>query len=107
MVIRTAPHREALLWATAVTLLSGCTESGAGSGADARAGGDADLARGVAAERYQEHDFGVVLADAQLLRHEFTLENSSGKPIQVLRAAALRPCCSAIGPLPQTIPPNG
>jgi hypothetical protein len=48
-----------------------------------------------------------VLALGQTLRHEFTVENTSDRPLRFLAARALTPCCSAIGPLPDSIPPGG
>jgi hypothetical protein len=55
----------------------------------------------------QEHDFGVILADGQTLRHEFELRNGTDRPVHVVGGAALIPCCSAIGPLPRVIPAHG
>ncbi len=63
-------------------------------------------AQDVEARRCQEHDLGVILADGQVLRREFTLKNPTGVPIHLVRATALTPCCSAIGPLPPEIPPR-
>ncbi len=55
----------------------------------------------------QEHDFGVILADAQTLRHGFTLHNPTDEPFRVLHGRALTPCCSGIETLPQRIPARG
>jgi hypothetical protein len=48
-----------------------------------------------------------VLAHGQTLRHEFELRNPSGKPLRILGAEALTPCCSSIDKLPDTVPANG
>ena len=55
----------------------------------------------------QEHDFGTVLAQGQTLQHKFLLKNATKTPIRLVRGTALTPCCSAIGPLPESIPPQG
>ena len=55
----------------------------------------------------QVHDLGVIFAQGQTLRHEFTLKNESKRPLRLIGAAALTPCCSSIGPLPGSIPPTG
>ncbi len=54
----------------------------------------------------QEHDFGVVLAEGQTLRHEFTLKNSTDRPLRIIRGTAFTPCCSALEPMPESLPPN-
>jgi len=54
----------------------------------------------------QEFDFGTVLARGQALRHDFTLSNRTDKPLNLLKAGSSTPCCSAIGPVPKTIPPG-
>ena len=51
-------------------------------------------------------DFGPVLARGQTLRHEFTLSNPSNRPIRVLGAEAMTPCCSAVESIPDAIPPQ-
>ncbi|MGC8638373.1 MAG: DUF1573 domain-containing protein [Isosphaeraceae bacterium] len=55
----------------------------------------------------QVHDLGVIFAQGQTLRHEFTLKNESKRPLRLIGAAALTPCCSSVGPLPGSIPPAG
>jgi len=55
----------------------------------------------------QDHEFGTVLAAGQLLAHQFTITNPTGKPIQLLSGKALTPCCSSIGPIPRVTPPYG
>ncbi len=55
----------------------------------------------------ETHDFGTVLAQGQNLTHSFILKNPSASPRRILGAMALTPCCSSIGPLPQSIPPGG
>lgn len=49
-------------------------------------------------------DFGSVLAQDQILRHEFTLRNLSARPVRLLGSEAQVPCCSAIEPIPPVIP---
>jgi hypothetical protein len=51
------------------------------------------------------HDLGVVLARGQTITHEFTLRNHSDKPLRLLGAQALFPCCSSVGELPDAVPP--
>ena len=55
----------------------------------------------------QEHDFGTVLAQGQVLRHDFTIRNPSDRAIRLVRGTAFTSCCSAVGPLPDMIPPSG
>jgi hypothetical protein len=55
----------------------------------------------------QEHDLGTILAQGQSLSYEFTVRNATERPIRLLRGTALTPCCSAVGPLPELIPPMG
>jgi len=52
-------------------------------------------------------DFGSVLSRGQTLNHEFVLRNPTDRTIKLLKAEALTPCCSAVGPLPPSIPPGG
>ena len=71
----------ALLCSALAVPISGC----APSDPDARAIlGDVP---GLAGSRSEEHDLGVVLAEGQTLRHEFTLENPTDRPVRLLRAA--------------------
>jgi hypothetical protein len=53
------------------------------------------------------HDLGPVLARGQTIRHDFTLRNPSDRPLRIVGAEALVPCCSAVGPLPESVPPHG
>lgn len=53
------------------------------------------------------HDFGLVVGKGQVLRREFNLRNPSDKPLHVLGAAALSPCCSRIGTPSKLVPPAG
>ena len=69
---------------------------------DADPGGPSDRATDAT-----EHDFGQIVAEGQALRHEFAFSNPGDRPIHLLGATALTPCCSAIGPLPESIPPGG
>lgn len=55
----------------------------------------------------QSYDFGTILADGQTLHHEFVLRNTAGRPIRPIGSKAVTPCCSSIGPLPESIPPGG
>jgi hypothetical protein len=54
-----------------------------------------------------EHDFGPVLAEHQALEHEFTLSNPTSRAVRLVSAEARTPCCSSLGPLPESIPPQG
>jgi hypothetical protein len=60
-----------------------------------------------AASVVEEHDFGPVIAHGQSLRHEFVLKNPSARPVRLLKATALTPCCSSVGSLPELVPPHG
>ncbi|CAN5901197.1 hypothetical protein BH23PLA1_BH23PLA1_27500 [soil metagenome] len=51
-------------------------------------------------------DFGTTLSRGQELRHEFTLINPTDRSIRLLKAESLMPCCSAVGPFPETIRPD-
>ena len=53
--------------------------------------------------RVEVHDFGIILATGQTLSHQFCLSNSLNRPLQILDARALTPCCSTIDPLPKAI----
>lgn len=55
----------------------------------------------------QAHDFGTILSEGQSLRHEFSIRNPSHLPMRLIRGEALTPCCSSLGPLPDSIPPHG
>jgi len=101
MVVR----RSALLCPALAVLALGCSRSVGEQELSAILGNPAEPQE-IEARRYQEHDLGVILADGQVLRHEFTLKNPTGAAIRLLRATALTPCCSAIGPLPKEIPPR-
>ncbi len=57
--------------------------------------------------RSMAYDFGTVLAHRQMLEHEFRIRNLSNRWIRVLTAEALTPCCSSIGPLTKSVPPDG
>ena len=52
-------------------------------------------------------DFGTVLARGQTLDHAFVFENGTDRPVRLLGAEALTPCCSAVGPIPESVPPGG
>ncbi len=54
-----------------------------------------------------EHDLGPVLASGQTIHHEFTLRNKSDRPLALLKGSSMTPCCSAVGPLPKSVPPRG
>ena len=55
----------------------------------------------------QADDLGIVLTRGQTIRHEFVLRNPTAKPVRVLGAQALMPCCSRIVTVPATIPARG
>jgi Protein of unknown function (DUF1573) len=66
------------------------------------------IRRGGDKARFEEFDFGPVLARGQTLHHEFTFTNPTKRPIRLTGATASTPCCSQIGPLPrEPIPPGG
>lgn len=70
--------------------------------------GDTDSPHREAGPRDPVHDFGTVLASGEtLLQHKFVLENPTDRPIRLEASAALTPCCSTIGPAPETIPAHG
>lgn len=52
------------------------------------------------------HDFGPVLANDQVLHHDFRIKNISNRSVRLERAVAHSPCCSAVGPIPEVIPPG-
>lgn len=58
-------------------------------------------------ERPDEHDFGVVLADGQLLRHSFTFKNNLNKQMNIKNVLASTPCCSDIESVALTSLPPG
>lgn len=62
-------------------------------------------ARPGASER--NFDFGTILASGQSLEHRFTLVNTGSRPLRLLTAEALTPCCSSIDPVPESIPAGG
>ena len=53
----------------------------------------------------QEHDFGVVLAEGETLRHEFTLKNSTDRPLSDNPWYSLHALLSALEPMPESVPP--
>ena len=55
----------------------------------------------------QAHDFGMIISEDQTLRYEFVLRNPTDRLIRLTRGMALTPCCSSLGPLPESIPPGG
>jgi hypothetical protein len=55
----------------------------------------------------QVHDFGKIFSEDQSLRHEFTIRNPSDRAVRLIGAVAVTPCCSMIGPLPDSIPSKG
>lgn len=90
--------------ALAMILASGCGTSSSVS--------DEELAALLAppeptGSRELVHDFGPILAHGQTLRHEFTLANPTDRPLKIVSAQAQTPCCSAVGPHPEMIPPGG
>jgi hypothetical protein len=91
---------------TLLSLVSGCSATSSGelslSPIVAESARKAD-----SSTSSQAHDFGTVISEDQTLRHEFTIRNPSDRAIRLIRGRALTPCCSSIGPLPESIPPNG
>ena len=55
----------------------------------------------------QTFDLGAVLVHGQTLTHTFTLENPTKTTVRLLKAVALKPCCSAVGAIQDSIPPGG
>jgi hypothetical protein len=100
------PGCSVLLCSALLIPWSGCTTST--QGLESADPSDRD-ARRITPSNYttQELNLGSVLGHGQILRHEFTLTNSSDRTIRVLRASSSFPCCASIGPLPATIPPRG
>ncbi len=96
----------------ALMLLAGCAPAASSSDADVEIllrALSSDAAAAAPDTSDYSHDFGPVLARGQTLRHEFTLRNLNGKPLRILDAEALTPCCSEIErkTLPQAVPPGG
>jgi len=54
-----------------------------------------------------KHDVGRVLSTGQELRHRFRLTNPTDQPLSLVNPTAFTPCCSSIGPVPNTLPPGG
>lgn len=52
-------------------------------------------------------DYGFVLARGQELCHEFIYHNDESRPIRILSAVALTPCCSRIEAAPDPVAPGG
>lgn len=52
-------------------------------------------------------DLGVVLARGQSIRHEFVLRNPTARPIRLLGARPLTPCCSDLDSIPEVVPGGG
>lgn len=52
----------------------------------------------------QEHNFGTILAEGQILTHVFKLANASAKPMRVVNAVAQAPCCSRFESVPRVVP---
>ena len=95
----------AVLCRAVLCLRSGCNRSTLQSDAASLFPGPTSQAD-PSGQRVQVHDFGLVLAHGQTLRHDFILTNPTSHPIRLLKATTSAPCCSAIGPLPKSIPPD-
>jgi hypothetical protein len=63
--------------------------------------------QGRSAPELREHDLGIVLSRGQTIKHEFRLVNSTDRPVRVLDAQALMPCCSEVTAVPSSIPAHG
>jgi hypothetical protein len=70
-----------------------------------RASGTPDRAQPAAPEESM-HDLGPILTTGQVLRHEFRLRNDLDRPLKILGAQSLTPCCSAVGSLPAAVLPG-
>ncbi len=55
----------------------------------------------------REHDLGIVLTRGQTIEHVFRLLNPTDRPVKVLDAHALTPCCSEIAKVSRSIPAHG
>lgn len=102
--------RRSIALALVLTAVPGCSEPGSIPDLDLDL--DQLVSRGKsgpvrAGAEQPEHDFGPVLAGKKVLRHEFTLSNPTDRPVRLLSAEARTPCCSTIGPLPESISPGG
>jgi len=75
-------HHTLLLCCALAIQLFGCTKSSS----ESTRGAIRPIATGArdpvaAGPLHQEHDLGLILADAQTLRHEFTLQNPTDQPV--------------------------
>ena len=55
----------------------------------------------------QLYAFGTIFSEGQSLRHEFVVRNPLDHPVRLIRGIAVTPCCSSIGPIPDSIPARG
>jgi hypothetical protein len=93
-----------LLCFALLVVLSGCAEPSSSTDvAPPNGGSTADAA----ATPTAEFDFGPTLALGKSLEHRFTLSNPTGRAIRLARATSSTPCCSAISPLPRSVPAGG
>lgn len=105
--------QSASLITVALALGGGCTQPGAGTVSD-KAIEPPGAKKPPTAERetgpvvsITEFDFGRVLARGQTLQHDFVIKNRSPRPVRLAGVTSSRPCCSEIGPVPESIPPGG
>lgn len=90
-----------------VILAQGCAPSRSEVDADVAAILDRARAASSPGRAVLTEDLGPTLARGQEIRHAFRIENPTDRPWKVVGAEALTPCCSAIGALPESIPPGG
>ena len=92
-----------------MVFIAGCArdEVGYDLGGEVTPGGvSIRMTEPVAGPTERHHDFGPILTLGQELRHRFTLSNPTDRSVRILRAEALTPCCSALGPVPEAIAPG-
>ena len=53
------------------------------------------------------HGFGTLICDGRAVEHTFRISNPLSEPLRVVRALAMVPCCSALGPIGSTVPAQG
>ena len=105
-----ALHCIALHCIALLAIFTGCAPRSTETEADVNAllaTASTDQDSGAAGLGVTEHNFGSILARGQTLSHDFRLINHSRKTVRLSNATALTPCCSAVGPWPQSIPPGG
>jgi hypothetical protein len=88
-------------------IASGCSKGQRQDAPNSTSFGDRAIAQRSNTSPVQEHDLGVIFAEGQGLRHDFAIKNPTDRVIRLISGKASTPCCSSIGPLPDSIPPQG